>query len=221
MLQLAKFLGLFLVIIDLISSLFFFLFVYFIKLIKFLGFIFNYDYLLNANYFSLVPTLLNNCINKNIPEVVIKYKNAEKYRAKILKENKGKSGVYLITNEINKDIYVGISYDLAKRLGKHTNIKYINNYRWNSILYNSIKKYGLENWKISILEFCDKDSLIDRENYFIKLLQPVLNIAKIAGAPFTGRFHSEKTKKQMSKFKKGINPTIAIAASNQNCSFPV
>src|SRR5271154_1839866 len=107
---------------------FFYLFI-FIKLIKFLGFIFNYYYLLNANYFSLVPNLLNNCINKNIPEVVIKYKNAEKYRAKILKENKSKSEVYLITNEINKDIYVGSSYDLAKILGKHTFIKYFNNYR--------------------------------------------------------------------------------------------
>lgn len=96
----------------------------------------------------------------------------KKNRAKILKENKGKSGVYLITNEINKDNYVGSSIDLAKRLGKHTNIKYINNYRWNSILYNSFKKYGLVNFSISILEFCDKDLLIERENYFIKLLQP-------------------------------------------------
>jgi hypothetical protein len=53
------------------------------------------------------------------------------------------------------------------------------------------------------------------------LLQPFLNIAKIAGAPFTGRSHTEKTKQQMSHFKKGITPTIAIAASNRFCSFPV
>lgn len=112
----------------------------FIKLLKFLGFIFNSDNLLNVKHLSLVPTLLNISINKNIPESIKKYNNAEKDRAKILEENKSKSGIYLITNEINKDNYVGSSYDLAKRLGKHTNIKYINNYRWNSILYNSIKK---------------------------------------------------------------------------------
>jgi len=63
--------------------------------------------------------------------------------------------------------------------------------------------------------------LIDRENYFIKILKPELNIAKIAGAPFTGRFHNENTKNQKRKFKKGITPTIAIAASNRTCSFPV
>src|ERR1700731_1168287 len=85
---------------------------------------FNYDYLLTTEYLSLFSVLL-----VNIPQSVKKYKNVVKFRAKILKDNKGKSGVYLITNEINKSNYVGSSYDLAKRLGKHTNINHINNYK--------------------------------------------------------------------------------------------
>lgn len=53
------------------------------------------------------------------------------------------------------------------------------------------------------------------------MLQPELNIAQIAGAPFAGSSHKEETKKQMSEFKKGITPILAIAASNRSCSFPV
>lgn len=49
------------------------------------------------------------------------------------------------------------------------------------------------------------------------MLQPELNIAQIAGAPFTGRSHSVETKSLMSKTKKGITPTLAIAA----CSIQV
>jgi hypothetical protein len=226
MLQLAKVLGLLLVNICLGSILFIFnLFIFNSNFSQFfLDFFFNSDYLLKAENFSLTyctAALLINSKNNNIPQSVKKYNNAVKDRDEILTDNKGKSGIYIITNELTKKKYVGSSYDLAKRLGKHTNIEYINKYKGNSKLYSSIKKYGLENFSVSILEFCEKDSLLVRENYFIKLLQPELNIAQIAGAPFTGRFNNAETKKQMSEFKKGITPIIAIAASNHSCSFPV
>jgi hypothetical protein len=86
-------------------------------------------FLKNIGYSSVLPALLSNSINNNIPQSVKKYDNAIKYRAEILKDNKGKSGVYIITNEINKKSYVGISYELAKRLGKYTNFNHINNYK--------------------------------------------------------------------------------------------
>lgn len=93
---------------------------------------------------SLIPALLINSKNNNIPQSVKKYNNAVKDRDEILKDNKGKSGIYLITNELNKEMYVGSSYGNPKRLRKHTIIKHINNYKENSIVYSSIKKYGLE-----------------------------------------------------------------------------
>jgi len=34
----------------------------------------------------------------------------------ILNENKGKSGIYMITNNITKDIYIGQSIDISNRL---------------------------------------------------------------------------------------------------------
>jgi len=60
MLQLAKFFGLLLVIIGLGSILFIFnLFIFTSNLSKiFLDLIFNYDYLLNAEYLFLIPALL-------------------------------------------------------------------------------------------------------------------------------------------------------------------
>jgi len=72
MLQLAKFFGLLLVIIGLGSILFIFnLFIFTSNLSKiFLDLIFNYDYLLNAEYLFLIPALLINSINNNIPQSV-------------------------------------------------------------------------------------------------------------------------------------------------------
>jgi hypothetical protein len=129
MLQLAKIFELLLVIIDLDSILFIFNLFIFILPQNFLCLSFNYDYLLSTEYLSLVSALLINSINNNIPQSVKKYSNVVKSRAEILTDNKGKSGVYLITNEINKNKYVSSSYDLAKRFGKHTNINHINNYK--------------------------------------------------------------------------------------------
>ena len=98
--------------------------------------------------------------------------------------------------EKNQKKYVGSSLKLNIRLGRHTNLNYINSYKNNSKLYNSIKKYGLANFSISILEYCEKNSTLERENYYINLLQPELNIAKVAGAPFTGRSHNANTIKK-------------------------
>ena len=75
MLKLAKVFGFLLVIIGLGSSLFIFNFLVFISnlsvQLKFiLNFIFNYDSLLKVKYLSLIPALLINNTNKNIPQSV-------------------------------------------------------------------------------------------------------------------------------------------------------
>ena len=43
----------------------------------------------------------------------------------ILKENKGKSSIYLLTNKLTKDIYMGQSKDISKRFRNYFYISYI------------------------------------------------------------------------------------------------
>ena len=146
-----------------------------------------------------------------------------------------KSGkIYLITNLINDKKYVGITTQtLKQRWYGHINRK--NDRR--SILHNSIKKYGKENFKIELVEelhnVTEKGLLlketfyIDKYNTFIdnghgyNLIKE--NPQKLIYSDFTrnkmsknrtgkrnsfyGKIHTDETKSQISKSRMGIGHT--------------
>lgn len=56
---------------------------------------------------------------------MIFYKDFISMKRIIIKENSGKSGIYLITNIITGDFYVGQAGDLAKRFRDYTNPSYL------------------------------------------------------------------------------------------------
>lgn len=67
-------------------------------------------------------------------------------------------------------------------------------------------KYGYNNFNLEILEYCDKNILIEREQYYIDLLKPEYNICKTAGSSL-GRKFSIDTKLKISASLKGkISP---------------
>ena len=70
--------------------------------------------------------------------------------------------IYKITNLINNKIYIGQTIRGIKRRWKdHINkvgCKYI---------HNAITKYGKENFKIEVIEYCEKSELDTREIYWI------------------------------------------------------
>jgi len=92
-------------------------------------------------------------------------------RVKILRETRGKSGVYCIINKTNGRRYVGSSVHLAKRLAYYLSI---NNSTVlppaRSAIYNSIKKYGLGNFILVIIETCEAESCIAQEQHYIDTL---------------------------------------------------
>jgi group I intron endonuclease len=64
-------------------------------------------------------------------------------------------------------------------------------------------KYGHDNFSVLILEFVEsseniKKNLLDREQYYLYLLKPALNINPIAGSSL-GYQHSEETKQLLSR----------------------
>lgn len=165
---------------------------------------------------------------------VKKYDNAFLMNKMIISENKGKSGIYMITNIITGNIYVGQSIDLSKRFIKYFCHSYIKS-KESLIISRALIKYGYSNFSVYILEYCDKSHLIQREQYYLDKLNPEYNILrsmKIAGSsrgykhsqdskdktskalkdiyigiksPLYGKTHTEETKKKMSLQKKGIN----------------
>jgi group I intron endonuclease len=70
------------------------------------------------------------------------------------------AGVYKITNE-QGFFYIGQSKNVQKRLSQHL----INSHCLN--LNQSVKLYGIETHTFEILEECEVDNLIERENYYI------------------------------------------------------
>lgn len=130
---------------------------------------------------------------------VVSYSNAGVLKKKILKDNKNKSGIYCWNNLITGKSYVGSSVSLSKRLYNYYSSNYLRNELkvTKSIIYRSILKNGYSNFSLYIIEYCEKDLLIKREQYYIDVLKPEYNILKIASSPLEQKV-SSKTRESIS-----------------------
>jgi len=115
----------------------------------------------------------------------------------IIKENRRKSGIYCWTNLINGKIYVGSSVNLGERFYRYYKIDFLMEVlkRSRSKIYSSILKNGYSNFQLDILEYCNKEDLLKREQYFIDLLKPGYNILSSASSSL-GLKHTAETKKK-------------------------
>ena len=78
-------------------------------------------------------------------------------------------GIYKITNKINGKCYIGQSINITNRWKRHKNTAYNpNNESYDSPLYQSFRKYGIENFSFEILEECSKELLNSKERYWIQ-----------------------------------------------------
>jgi len=75
-------------------------------------------------------------------------------------------GIYKITNKLNNKVYIGQSVNIKQRFKDHKS-KQKRNREPNSHLYNSIEKYGLENFSFEVLEECEYTELNNRETFYI------------------------------------------------------
>lgn len=106
------------------------------------------------------------------------------------------SGVYQILNIIDNKMYIGSSINVSSRLKTHIyNLK--NNKHCNKHLQSAWDKYGEENFIFEILErVCNKENLIEREQYWIDKLIPQYNI-RLEAKSNLGLKASEKTRAKM------------------------
>ena len=66
-------------------------------------------------------------------------------------------------------------------------------------IYKALLKYGYAGFRLEILEYCDIQVLLEREQFFFDMFSPEYNILKVAGSPL-GYRHSEAAKKRISIF---------------------
>lgn len=76
-------------------------------------------------------------------------------------------GIYRIVNKIDGKCYIGQSTNIKKRWNEHR--RYFNYPQYaNSLLYDAIRKYGLQNFSFEVLEECDITSLDEKEKHWIE-----------------------------------------------------
>lgn len=121
----------------------------------------------------------------------------------IIKENRGKAGIYRWINNLNGKSYVGSSINLTTRLNVYFNKNRLVTGSGNRMaIYQAISKYGLENFTLEILEYCCKYATIEREQFYLDKLKPEYNLLKKAGS-IIGFKHSVLSRKKMSELALG------------------
>jgi len=139
------------------------------------------------------------------------YLNSYLLKTQILKDNKGKCGIYRWINSINNKSYIGSSINLHKRLSNYYSVGYLNNslLKASSIIYKALLKYGYKKFKFEILEYCEPHDLLEREQYYIDYMKPEYNILKTAGSNLGSKV-SLITKEKISNGLKKYYKTISL-----------
>lgn len=140
-----------------------------------------------------------NKILKNIGlEPMKSYTNAEFMKKQILSDNKHISGIYRWINQETGDTYVGSGTDLADRLRSYYHTSELE--RQPRHINRALLKYGHSKFKLEILEYCDKDKLLEREQFYLDQLDPSYNILKQAYS-LEGFKHSAETIEELKERK--------------------
>lgn len=165
------------------------------------------------------------------------YDNALLNKNIILLDNKGKSGIYRWINKLNNNTYVGSGLNLSKRISEYYNESELK--RNPRPIHAALLKYGYENFRLEILEYCRADELIKREQFYLDLLNPEYNILKYAYsllgykhtpeniAKFKLRKVSEELKDILSSVHTGkevsqeIRDKLSIATTNYKKNNPL
>lgn len=153
------------------------------------------------------------------------YDNFKQDRLNIIKQEKGRSGVYLLINKINNHTYVGSSINLASRMINYLNKAFLKSKQnINMPITKALLKYDTENFSLLIIEYREPSFLTARETFYIAQIVPYYNVFK-EGYSSLGYKHTEETKKLLSELAKNrvhsaqTKGLIARAVTGENNPF--
>lgn len=115
------------------------------------------------------------------------------------------SGIYKISSLIDGREYVGSSINIHKRWVSHKNDLLKNRHK-NKKIQRFFNKHGIEKLRFSVVEFCEIDQLIEREQFYIDSGLYEFNICKKAGSTLGFKL-SEEVKAYLSSIRKGVQTT--------------
>ena len=116
-----------------------------------------------------------------------------------------KSGIYMLTNAFDGKRYIGQSSNLYQRICGHASS--YKNIKSTQRIVKAIRKYGFDSFTITILDYCEKEKLDEKEIYWISTLSPEYNIA-IGGKTNKGIIVVKKRRKFYPS-NQGYNGTIS------------
>ena len=157
------------------------------------------------------------------PEKV--YNSLKQDRLEILKDQKNKSGVYCLINNINGHAYVGSSINLTSRMRGYLNNTFLKSKQnINMPITKALLKYDQSNFTLIILEYVEYPSLTIRETFYITHVIPYYNVLK-QGYFSLGYKHTEEAKRLLRELGKKRMHTdktktlIARALTGENNAF--
>jgi hypothetical protein len=153
---------------------------------------------------------------KNSLNPVATYSNPDLQKDKIYSENR-QAGIYRWTNKINGKIYIGSSQNISKRFSQYSNPNYLKR-NTSMPICRALLKYGYSGFSLEILEYCEPENVIKREQHYIDLLNPEYNILKIAGS-MLGFRQSEESRAKMSAAAKKIDHPGRFKTGENNPMF--
>jgi len=111
-------------------------------------------------------------------------------------------GVYSIINTISGKLYVGSTTgNFSDRWSVHR-VQLNRGTHCNRHLQGAWTMYGSTNFRFDIIDECEPEFALIREQHWIDTLKPQYNIAPIAGTP-RGYRHTEEAKRKISLARKG------------------
>lgn len=111
-----------------------------------------------------------------------------------------KSGVYCIFNTITGKKYIGSSVNIYNRMHEHFHLLNKGEAH-NPNLQKEWNENGKDAFKFQVLEYCQKDKLLDREQYYIDFMLPEYNCGQARNA-FINKPMSDETKQRISETLK-------------------
>lgn len=130
-----------------------------------------------------------------------------------------KIGIYKIESNIEPEkFYIGSSSNLEHRERQHLSMLR-NSTHFATYLQNYVNKNGIDSINFSIIEECNLENIIIKEQFYIDTLKPIFN-SRLTAESNRGHKFSDNTKSNMSKAQQNWrkDKTVIIKLTEEVCN---